>query len=777
MMMLGSECSQCCGPCRCLPPAITISFSGMPADGIYITKEAIPPPTVTFSVPEGCGGAGAAATATVTGGGYENEGFPVTKFSLTSGGSNYAQLARVEPPLPVISGGSGTGAVFTPTLVQQNDACGLPYWGIQSVSVTGSPQGYVSGESLSISMPSPGVTGNGASITVNVPRTEPTLSIGGDANCTVNLETFQELTGFDPTTGEFIYSPFWRIVSVSVIHGGSNYTSCFQLSITFPPGTGVAQNAVLSARVNGPPTATVSVASASGSAASLSVTFAEDTFSYCRSWGVAFVSIANGGTGYAIGDSVTITSNATVGGFGGFSAQVSDVSEDGEILAVSIVQPGQYFARGPLASVEVEYPGSYWGSGSISGVNINSGGSYWANDKSATPYVSTVTVEALPCQREGGTPATLAATIDTNTASATFGQITGVTIEEGGDCYRAFSHELKNCGTGSLNGNTYKLPGKDCAYSGCRDGFKIDVEYKGESEKPVVFLSNTNPDCFRIPLPVVEGPPFSCSELEFTASHPIHSAVDVTVSSAENDLVTFEQAANAESIEIEVEGEDSDVIYTRIRPPEFRPNGSTDMPDTCDFGPFYYGKIASQLLGSALSGTYTLTKQPQPPSFPYPGYSSLFLYVGEDECGDPISISLKFDAVTNAFYTMLFETSFPGVASGRAVLAVDYVFGYPDLSQTPDAPDPSGCDSYDNNVEWPKTFKSRCNIYADAGAVCPGDVYQTFYLARNIHCGYNYLAKWGYCGLPEYSNIPIADWPSQGQTYAKASIRVTGVNL
>lgn len=745
MTMLGSQCSQCCGPCKCLPPAITISFSGMPADGIYITK-AIPPPTVTFSVPQGCGGSGAAATATVTGGGYENEGFPVTKVSLTSGGANYAQLARAEPPLPVISGGSGTGAVFTPTLAQQTESgeCGLPYWVIQSVSVTGSPQGYVSGESLSVSMPAPGTTGAAASITVDVPRVEPTLSIAGNADCTVNLEEFQDVTGFNPQTGEPIYSAFWRIASVDVIEGGSNYTSCSQLSITFPSGTGVAQHAFVSARVNGPPSATVAVSSSAGLGASLSVTFEEDTFSFCGSWGVVSVSIANGGSGYEIGDLVEITSNATVGMFGGFVGSVSDVSEGGEILAVSIDQPGQYFARGPLASVVVESPGAYWGSGSISGVNITSGGKYWATDKSAEPHVSPVTVEALPCQREGGTPATLAATIDTNTNSPTFGQITGVTIENGGNCYRAFSHELANCGTGVLNGKTYKIPGNGCFYSGCRDGFQIVVEYKGESEKPVVFIRNLTiaGACYFIPLSVVDEPPFSCSDLEFTVSHPIHSAVNVTVSAAENDLFIIEQAVNAESIEIEVEAEDTPVAHSRFVPW----NGGA-----C------YGKAASKVFSSQISGSYTLTRQG---SVLYP-----FKYIGTNSCGDTFVIEARVTQASIAF-------AIDGIPSVTTAISVEE-------EPSPEAPDTSGCDEYDNFSEYPREYKAVGTAGFLAGSSCPGDLYETVYgsvvaipVFPQSSDGYCGPISWGAgceCASPEAQLV--------GSTSAKVSIRITGVNL
>jgi hypothetical protein len=739
--MLGNHCNQCCGPCKCLPPAITISFSGMPTDGIYITK-AIPPPTVTFSVPGGCSGSGAAATATVTGGGYANEGFPVTKVSLTSGGANYAQLARVAPPLPVISGGSGTGAVFTPTLAQQNE-CGVPYWVINSVSVTGTTQGYVSGESLSVSMPAPGTTGSAASITVNAQRFKPTLGIGGNADCKVNLEEFQQLIGYDPQTFRYIYAPAWRITSVDVINGGSNYTSCSHLSITLPPGTGVSQNGLVSARVNGPPTATVSVASASGSGASLSVTFAEDA-SFCRSWSVASVSIANGGAGYGIGDPVTITSNALVGVFGGFAAQVSGVSGSGEILAVSISRGGQYFARGPLASVVVESPGAYWGSGSISGVNVKSGGKYWATDKSASPYVSTVTVEAAPCQLEGGTPATLAATIDTNTNSPTFGQITGVTIENGGNCYRAFSHELANCGTGVLNGKTYKIPGNGCFYSGCRDGFQIVVEYKGESEKPVVFIRNLTVAgaCYFIPLSVVEEPPFSCGGLEFTISHPIHSAVNVTVSAAENDLFTIEQAVNAESIEIEVEAEDTPVAHSLFRPW----NGGA-----C------YGKAASKVFSSQASGSYTLTRQG---SVLYP-----FKYIGTNSCGDTFVIEARVTQASIAFVI-------GGIPSVTTAISVEE-------EPSPEAPDTSGCDEYDNFSEYPREYKAVGTTGFLAGSSCPGDLYETVYgsvLAIPVFP----QSSDGYCGPISWGAVckcASPEAPLVGSTSAKVSIRITGVNL
>lgn len=113
---------------------------------------------VSFSVAS-CLGSGAGGAAVAEGGAPDSGGFPITRLTLTNGGSGYARLGRVEPqgitltpqpppgvnPVPQYG-----GAAFAVSLSQKHGDCGLPYWEISDISVTQPGSGYTNGQPIQI---------------------------------------------------------------------------------------------------------------------------------------------------------------------------------------------------------------------------------------------------------------------------------------------------------------------------------------------------------------------------------------------------------------------------------------------------------------------------------------------------------------------------------------------------------------------------------------------------------------------------------------------------
>lgn len=85
------------------------------------------------------GGSGASATVVAPGGDEDFDNGPITSVSLNAGGSGYARIGREQPSLSIQPAPQslGSGATFTPTFSQRQDAYGLDYWVVNSVSVSG----------------------------------------------------------------------------------------------------------------------------------------------------------------------------------------------------------------------------------------------------------------------------------------------------------------------------------------------------------------------------------------------------------------------------------------------------------------------------------------------------------------------------------------------------------------------------------------------------------------------------------------------------------------
>jgi hypothetical protein len=328
--MLGSSCNSCCtdqGPCPCLegqlPDTVTVTLSGPQG-----TKEQGPPLLpLRFAA---CFGSGAEGFATAPGGVPEEDIGPISDATVTDGGSGYAKLGRVAPTL-TITGGSGEGATFTPTLESTNDDCGVPTWKIDSVTATGGTGGYQNGDSLSVSVAEGEFEVTGASLTLNVSKSEPVVEAAVSTGTGAQLEVF--LAG-DETSG----------------------------------------------------------------------------------WIVSFVSVIDPGSGYEDQEVVVFTILGD-----GIEAQQAEAeigtNQDGEIVFVSVLNVGEYYIENLSVSVQ-------------------RGGKYYAEDASISPYVASVSVSVLQGWPGNiGSGATFTATVDSDTASETFGQITSVAVTNGGSGY------------------------------------------------------------------------------------------------------------------------------------------------------------------------------------------------------------------------------------------------------------------------------------------------------------------------------------------------------
>lgn len=70
---------------------------------------------------------------------YDGSPSPIKRVAVIGQGSGYARVGTVTPVVSIAArpSSTGSGATFTPTLVEREDDCGLPYWEIESVAVSG----------------------------------------------------------------------------------------------------------------------------------------------------------------------------------------------------------------------------------------------------------------------------------------------------------------------------------------------------------------------------------------------------------------------------------------------------------------------------------------------------------------------------------------------------------------------------------------------------------------------------------------------------------------
>lgn len=441
-------CSPCCNSNPCglctegqLPDTVTVTFDGF-------TDQIPGPDLITLSF-AACYGGGAAGKVTAPGGDPVTDKGPISAVSLTSGGSGYAKLGRVAPTLTV-SGGSGTGATFTPTLSTSQDACDLDLWALQSVAASGGT-GYEDGDTLTITVAEGDTEVSAAAATLYLDKTEPTLTLSGGATATVTMAAI----------GDGNY----RISAVAVTSGGTGYSENQLLSFSVGAND-VTLIAAYNARarvVHDTPANALLYEEGSGSGAVLTPVWTllpsnQWPAPHRKTYYLSAVTITNGGSGYSIDDLLQFyfASNDDGQEIEGGTIFVDAVDGSGAITAVFITDSGGRYVGSrtdALHLVGITSGGSYYHDDpGARRVFVHAGGSYYREDASVAPYVATVTVSIAQVSPSAGTGASLSATIDDDTSSETFGEITGITIDDGGDDYLAWQWIANACCGWQLNG-------------------------------------------------------------------------------------------------------------------------------------------------------------------------------------------------------------------------------------------------------------------------------------------------------------------------------------
>ena len=453
---------------------------------------------------------------------------PISASIVTAGGSGYAKLGRVAPTLTV-SGGSGTGATFTPTLSTSQDACDLDLWALQSVAASGGT-GYEDGDTLTITVAEGDTEVSAAAATLYLDKTEPTLTLSGGATATVTMAAI----------GDGNY----RISAVAVTSGGTGYSEGQALTFSVGVDDETVSAATATARVvHDTPENALLYEEGSGSGAVLTPAWTLLSSNlwpapHKKTYSISSVTITNGGSGYSIDDLLEFyfASNDDGQLIEGGTIYVDAVDGSGAITAVFISNDGGRHVGSrtdALHSVQITSGGSYYHDDpGARRVFVDAGGSYYREDASEPPYVATVTVSIAQVSPSAGTGASLSVTIDDDTSSETFGEITGITIDDGGDDYLAWQWRNTKCCGDYYNGMSVVVKrlnygnGNPCQYEHRMCGVgnllgnvgSVQVFYNGPTTLPSVQL--------RSELPLNYDDASSICNTTFTASGNVSDCSD-----------------------------------------------------------------------------------------------------------------------------------------------------------------------------------------------------------------------------------------------------------
>jgi hypothetical protein len=439
-------------------------------------------PSVAASV---AGGAGATFTSNMVSNGGSPQTWRVGSVTIAGNGTGYtdgaavafttadvAQTAAVatlrtvrSQPTLTASVSGGTGATLTPTLASNGDS--PQTWGVSSVAVTGTTSGYTDGAAVTFSYGAGVNEQTKATAEIRTARTAPTITAsapgGSGAALAVTLSQ-------SPTTPSD--TALWHVESVEVTDGGSGYTDGDSVTFAVTDGTQVVAAAgTITTTVRENPNLTAYVWGLSeptgGSGAVLSATMEYVQYASEDFWTVAGIAVTSGGSGYSVGeyiwyeelpnfsdnppyylvfyDSWVVTSVDENGAITGLGTQVPleeyggglfyKLTDNGTIQSVTLTSGGDYYkATGEISRVVVTNGGQYfYDTGVPSSVTVTNGGQYYREEVQVAQVAVTINQINFPY----GTGASITATVDGNKVSATFGQVTGLTIANGGSGYVA----------------------------------------------------------------------------------------------------------------------------------------------------------------------------------------------------------------------------------------------------------------------------------------------------------------------------------------------------
>jgi hypothetical protein len=488
-------CRPCCkalpaDPCCTngqLPETVTVTFEGPQG-----TK--IQGPSLLGLAFSACYGSGAEGTATAPGGDTDSDWTPLTTgpisaVALTKAGSGYAQFGREAPTLTLANSSTTPGTV-TISLSQHQDDCGIDYWSVASISVTGS-EGYIDGDQLTLTAAEGDTVQQEATgiIKAAVPTLTASASPGTGATFTVTMKANN-----DP----FSSTPMYGVASVGVSGSTSGYQD--GSAVSFSAGDAVvhigAVAVIRTIRVE--PTISLSVLAFDGGAgASISPNLTKTTANDGRdAWTISSFTINNGGSGYVAYDFVEATVVDGQQTDGNVSFYVGSVDENGAITSVAreLDYGGRYFkSSGTIERVEIRtilrgsepITGGRYYLNNAFGFVIYNGGKYYRINESLPPYVAEVSVSVLQgWPGGGGSGAVITATVNDDAESADFGKIQSVQRVSGGNGYFGFLWQYScDCDYvyGEPAGTDYSIvayrnapwgyfnrPGDHCSYTGYR---------------------------------------------------------------------------------------------------------------------------------------------------------------------------------------------------------------------------------------------------------------------------------------------------------------------
>lgn len=585
MAMLGSQCSSCCGVCGCktpnkLPYTMTVTFDGLKnkTHGNYCDL------TIASDI-----GSGAAGVATAPGGcDGENDPLcctyaknsagkcdstetcdssdrgPLTGVLLTEPGEGYL-VYRSEPTLEA-SGGSGTGADFTVTL--KNKTCA---WSVDSIAVTGG-ENYKDDDALTITQSEDDTVITKATAKLHTTRAQPNLTASADGGTGADFGISYTKNSGPPVT--------YSVSAITVKSGGSGYTDGSAVTLTATaPDVAVSGATATIATNRIAPTLSAAVYSYSGSGASLSVSVSPSG----DGWAASSVSVTNGGANYYPWEYVDISVSDGQGS--GAYAYVTDVDEGGAITAVSVYGGGYYWKDGGVVqSVSVANGGSYYkDTGVPTTVEVTNAGKYYRLDPDAEPCAP-ITVTACG----GGTGAEISAKVDLDKKSSTFGQITGLTIDDGGDDYLAWNW-IKTCRE-KLNGIPFVLRANTpetlvtLSFQSCYgEGAKALVVPLGVRTQPDVCIIGSGTDGTITPTLSKAGEEDDNEWLPYWSIESVSASGGYGYTNDEQGLIDYRGATVPESAEVTLQA----TGVTEEDPPNAKNDGVLTGATVVKAGKFY----------------------------------------------------------------------------------------------------------------------------------------------------------------------------------------------
>lgn len=393
---------------------VAVSAAVSQPGAYYHDDEPRTPPSLSASIPypsrKGSGATldvslrpvewGVASVSVESGGTGYKYGQPVTTSAGEFGFTNAACVAFAKTTLvaPSVTAtacrNNGRGALLTPSLAQNYDADGVPYWYVDSISVTAGGSGYVSGDGVTIS------------VTSGVQRRDSVLraAVSGVDNKTGSIQEVAVLSGgkMHRDTGVIesvavkepgaYYKYTGTPIGVTVTDGGKYYKEDPEAA---PYVADVDAGVTWSPFIRPP----------------YGILGHERTSQGCCRAGYNLVPIV----------SVDQTLDPP-------SGPVTEIGIDYACECYTEPPPVVIYGQwGSGATAEAVLDDS----GRITSINVTNGGSGYL-DGVFLPEVSIAPIEGTrkPCGL-----AKISATVDSKLSSETFGEITGLKIDDGGDCY------------------------------------------------------------------------------------------------------------------------------------------------------------------------------------------------------------------------------------------------------------------------------------------------------------------------------------------------------